>query len=258
MSPTYKASEFSAAISVNTTPCTVLTSIYKGLDVVTAKASPEERAAAPHHLLDILEPHQMFTVVDFRNRVLKIIDNLTGQGKIPIIVGGTNYYIESIVYKILVQDDEDSTSLLWERSRLKRLLDDDEKGSLGESEKKVAKETTEDKPVHIKKENTDDRTKSTEVNTIPIKQEKTDELSTNLEHNPTHIKQEKTCAEESQSTLKVVNIHTLKEVIDIEKFKKDIDNEKDFTNEEIHAKLRAVDPVMSTRLHPNNRRKVLR
>jgi tRNA A37 N6-isopentenylltransferase MiaA len=47
--------------------------IYKGLDVVTAKANKQEREAAVHHLLDILEPHQMFTVVDFRNRALKIV-----------------------------------------------------------------------------------------------------------------------------------------------------------------------------------------
>lgn len=43
-----------------------------------------------------------------------------------------------------------------------------------------------------------------------------------------------------------------------EQLKEDVDNEKNFTNEEIHEKLRAVDPVMSARLHPNNRRKVLR
>lgn len=51
----------------------LLFQIYKGLDVVTAKASLQEREMARHHLLDILEPHQMFTVVDFRNRALKIV-----------------------------------------------------------------------------------------------------------------------------------------------------------------------------------------
>lgn len=50
-----------------------LLQIYKGLDVVTAKATKQERDLVHHHLLDILEPHQNFTVVDFRNRALKIV-----------------------------------------------------------------------------------------------------------------------------------------------------------------------------------------
>ncbi|KPJ07479.1 tRNA dimethylallyltransferase [Papilio machaon] len=103
---------------IKSTPCFV--QVYKGLDIVTAKASRQERELVPHHLLDLLEPHQMFTVVDFRNRALKIIQNLTEKGKIPIIVGGTNYYIESIVYQILVEDMNDSNALLWEISKRKR------------------------------------------------------------------------------------------------------------------------------------------
>ncbi|KAL4706218.1 hypothetical protein ACJJTC_018402, partial [Scirpophaga incertulas] len=100
--------------------------IYKGLDVVTAKASKQEQQAVRHHMLDILEPHQMFTVVDFRNRVLKIIDNLTEQGKIPIVVGGTNYYIESIVYKILVEDVDEPQELLWDKRKKRCISNADE------------------------------------------------------------------------------------------------------------------------------------
>lgn len=51
----------------------LLFQIYKGLDIITAKATPEERSIAPHHLLDFLLPHQTCTVVDFRNRAVKIV-----------------------------------------------------------------------------------------------------------------------------------------------------------------------------------------
>lgn len=81
--------------------------IYKGLDISTAKATKTEQSLAVHHLLDVreactnlLEP---YTVVDFRDSALPIIDRLLNEEKIPIIVGGTNYYIESLLWKVLVQ-----------------------------------------------------------------------------------------------------------------------------------------------------------
>ncbi|XP_013172663.1 PREDICTED: tRNA dimethylallyltransferase, mitochondrial [Papilio xuthus] len=174
--------------------------VYKGLDIVTAKASHQERELVPHHLLDLLEPHQMFTVVDFRNRALKIIENLTEKGKIPIIVGGTNYYIESIVYQILVEDMTDSKALLWDVSKRKRDY------NINESQPK--------------------------------------KLAVDCESN---IKEKL-----------VSDVHEVKNVIDKQKLQEDVDNETNFSNEEIHAKLKAIDPVMASRLHPNNRRKVLR
>lgn len=82
--------------------------IYKGLDIITAKATPEEQKQAPHHLIDFLQPHEIFTVLDYRNKAVSIIDNLLSQNKLPIVVGGTNYYIESILWKILVEDENTS------------------------------------------------------------------------------------------------------------------------------------------------------
>lgn len=77
--------------------------VYKGLDIVTAKATATEQAMAPHHLLDIVEPGKAFTVVDFRDAALPVIDRLLDESKVPIVVGGTNYYIESLLWKVLVQ-----------------------------------------------------------------------------------------------------------------------------------------------------------
>nr|XP_026489226.1 tRNA dimethylallyltransferase [Vanessa tameamea] len=190
--------------------------IYKGLDIVTAKASLKERELVPHHLLDILEPHQMFTVVDFRNRALKIIDNLTEQGKIPIIVGGTNYYIESIVYKILVEDMNNADELLWEKSKRKR--DYCETDVSGENcRKKLSNDNINDLSDNVPAPGiSSDNTDSSKINSVEIKD------------------------------------------ISKEQLIEDVDNESRFTNEEIHARLNAIDPEMASRLHPNNRRKVLR
>ncbi|KAM3960750.1 tRNA dimethylallyltransferase [Aphomia sociella] len=204
--------------------------IYKGLDVVTAKASRQEQEMVKHHLLDILEPHHMFTVVDFRNRALKIIENLTEQGKVPIIVGGTNYYIESIVYKILVEDMDDPEALLWDKSRRKRDLDDDDEGHHKINIKKFAKEPLDDR--FAQKNCQPSTSKITEIC----------ESGNMLEGN---INDSSTNTADTQT-------------IDKEKLKSDVDNEEKFTNEEIHAKLKAIDPAGAARLHPNNRRKVLR
>lgn len=58
-------------------------------------------------MIDILEPHEKFTVLEYRNKVIPIIENLLKNNKLPIIVGGTNYYIESLLWKILVNDIND-------------------------------------------------------------------------------------------------------------------------------------------------------
>ncbi|XP_022905415.2 tRNA dimethylallyltransferase [Onthophagus taurus] len=78
--------------------------VYKGLDIITAKATKDEQNLATHHLIDVLSPTEEFTVVDYRDRALNIIDRLLSENKIPIIVGGTNYYIESILWKILISE----------------------------------------------------------------------------------------------------------------------------------------------------------
>ncbi|XP_044758814.1 tRNA dimethylallyltransferase [Coccinella septempunctata] len=78
--------------------------IYKGLDIITAKVTKEEQLLAPHHLIDILEPEETFTVIEYRNRAKAIIDKLFSCNKVPIVVGGTNYYIESLLWNILVDD----------------------------------------------------------------------------------------------------------------------------------------------------------
>lgn len=76
--------------------------VYKSLDIITNKVTQAERDAAPHHFIDFLDPLLHYTVVDFRNKALEAIDSLLRRGKLPIIVGGTNYYIEALLWKVLV------------------------------------------------------------------------------------------------------------------------------------------------------------
>jgi len=84
--------------------------LYRGLDIATAKATPEELKAAKHHLIDFLDPsNEAFTVQEFKQRSLNIIKDLQERNKMTIIVGGTNYYIESLLWNFTV-DSNGNTS----------------------------------------------------------------------------------------------------------------------------------------------------
>lgn len=71
--------------------------IYKHLNIGTAKATPEEQQNIPHHLLDFVEPTQEFSVSEYKSLAMPIIKNLIDNGKIPVIVGGTGFYVQSLL-----------------------------------------------------------------------------------------------------------------------------------------------------------------
>jgi len=72
--------------------------VYKGFDVGTAKPSAAERAEVPHHLLDVADPADGFSAVIFQRLAKQAIDDITARGKLPILVGGTGLYIDSVLY----------------------------------------------------------------------------------------------------------------------------------------------------------------
>ncbi|HBQ86744.1 MAG TPA: tRNA (adenosine(37)-N6)-dimethylallyltransferase MiaA [Syntrophomonas sp.] len=71
--------------------------IYRGMDIGTAKANGEEQAQIPHHLIDIVNPDDDFTVADYQAQAQKIITQLNEQGKLPLLVGGTGLYYQAVV-----------------------------------------------------------------------------------------------------------------------------------------------------------------
>ena len=71
--------------------------IYKGLDVGTAKVTPEETCGIPHHGVDILAPDQLFSVADFTAMAGQLEQEITGRGHLPILVGGTGLYVQSFL-----------------------------------------------------------------------------------------------------------------------------------------------------------------
>ena len=73
--------------------------VYRGLDIGTAKPTKEEKDGVKHHLIDVVEPTEDFSVSDYEKLALPIVERLFSEGKTPIICGGTGFYINSLLYK---------------------------------------------------------------------------------------------------------------------------------------------------------------
>ena len=80
--------------------------IYKGLDVGTAKATEEEKKEAKHHLLDICNIKDKFSVADYKKKCYEKIDEILNQGKTPVIVGGTGLYVNAVLNNMNFDNEE--------------------------------------------------------------------------------------------------------------------------------------------------------
>ncbi|KYN33429.1 tRNA dimethylallyltransferase, mitochondrial [Trachymyrmex septentrionalis] len=167
--------------------------VYKGLDIVTAKVTPVERKAAPHHMLDIVDPLTNFSVIDFRNMALPIIDNLLARRKLPIVVGGTNYYIESVLWEILITDSDPKEPSMQVNS-------------------------------------------SATNSSTSIENRSDDRYNVQDRLNDSDDDDDETAPKKLKFDARVY----------------------DGSNEELHQRLMKIDPEMAFKLHPNNRRKVIR
>ena len=74
--------------------------VYKGMDIGSAKIMPYEMDGVEHHLIDILEPSEEFNIVKFQELAKQAMNEIYAKGKLPIIAGGTGFYIQSILYDI--------------------------------------------------------------------------------------------------------------------------------------------------------------
>ncbi len=78
--------------------CADSRTVYKGMDIGTAKPSAEDQARVPHYGLDLIEPGERFSAVDFKNYATEKIADIRKRGKIPFLVGGTGLYIDGVIF----------------------------------------------------------------------------------------------------------------------------------------------------------------
>ena len=84
--------------------------VYKYMNIGTDKITPEKMQGVPHHLIDFLEPSEEFNVFMFQKLVKEAISDITKRGKVPIIVGGSGFYIQAVLYDIdFTETDEDDS-----------------------------------------------------------------------------------------------------------------------------------------------------
>ncbi len=99
--------------------------IYKDMDIGTAKATEEEMQGIKHYLIDIILPTQRYSVANFKKDAKNAIKEILGKGKVPIIVGGTGLYVDSLIYEIEYPEIE------YDDDYRKKMEEKAEKGGLG-------------------------------------------------------------------------------------------------------------------------------
>lgn len=92
--------------------------IYRGMDIGTAKPTQQERSAAPHHMIDVADPEQIFTVSMYRNMACQIIDDILSRGKLPLLVGGTGLYLQAISYDMSLGEKGADSALREELNQI--------------------------------------------------------------------------------------------------------------------------------------------
>lgn len=78
--------------------CADSRTLYRGMDIGTAKPTAEERASVPHHLLDLVDPDQTLNAAEFKRRAEETVTAIWKRGKIPFLVGGSGLYIDAVIY----------------------------------------------------------------------------------------------------------------------------------------------------------------
>ena len=99
--------------------------VYRKLAIGTAKATPEEQAAAPHHLIDVREVTESYSAFDFVREAKTAIEEITARGKLPIIAGGTGLYIQSLLEGYHLGGEVPHEEILAYRAQLDLLPDED-------------------------------------------------------------------------------------------------------------------------------------
>ena len=98
--------------------------VYSGLDIGTAKPTAQEKASVPHYLIDVVTPDKTFSVGDYREMAIPVIEDIFARGKVPVICGGTGFYIKAVLFDYSYGKTSANTEV---REKFNKLYD--EKGS---------------------------------------------------------------------------------------------------------------------------------
>ncbi|MDK2808417.1 MAG: tRNA dimethylallyltransferase [Clostridiales bacterium] len=96
--------------------------VYRHMDIGTAKIRPDQMQGIPHYLIDVMEPDEEFNIVKFQMLAKQALAQIYQKGKIPIVVGGTGFYIQSLVYDISFQEEQEDDGSL--RKKLEQQAED--------------------------------------------------------------------------------------------------------------------------------------
>lgn len=96
--------------------------VYRHMDIGTAKISKQEMRGVPHHMIDIIEPTENYHVFDFKQRAKTACEDIASRGKVPIVVGGTGFYIQALLYDIDFSEQGEDHDM---RSELQAIADNE-------------------------------------------------------------------------------------------------------------------------------------
>jgi tRNA dimethylallyltransferase len=108
--------------------------VYQGMDIGTAKVSDDEQKIVPHHLIDMITPAESFSVQQYQQIVRKKIDEIQARNHLPMLVGGTGLYIESVVYEYQMANATENPTL---RQELEQFAESKGNGQLHQRLQKV-------------------------------------------------------------------------------------------------------------------------
>ncbi|XP_052264680.1 tRNA dimethylallyltransferase-like isoform X2 [Dreissena polymorpha] len=216
--------------------------MYKGLGIVTNKATKEELQMCRHHMIDFISPlKDNVTVLEYRNAAVPIIDSILAAKKTPIIVGGSNYYIESLLWRNLVntEDIQKLASLQRPESEYEGNKQQQEQKQQQQEQSQIVEDQAKVKPApqsewlpHDGSVVGDDLDPGCYGDVRSM--ESQDEESTT-----------ESCSDEERLTERAFTVK------DREKYEMQ-------SSVDLHARLSQVDPKMADRLHPKDKRKIIR
>ncbi len=92
--------------------------VYRGMDIGSTKISQDQMEGVPHYMVDILDPEEEFHVVRFQEMAKEAMDEIYDRGQIPLLVGGTGFYIQAVLYDIDFTEQEEDAALREEYERI--------------------------------------------------------------------------------------------------------------------------------------------